>query len=356
MHTGTGHGTPASALEAVSAAPLLVHAGPCGERLLELLHRLDRVEAHDAVGRRRQLEMWREDLEGRLAPHARSARQSRVPEGGQLRLRQRAHRLGVALVAVKIVLLQRRHLVPVAGRLLPQLLVFWRRRGRGVRDSPVANMLLPGSTLLLAPLLAPPPARHAPPAMGGYTGLPRMPVKAWPLTRRWNPTLEYRENIATLWRDLETLYAVEGSTSIAGGGVVRLDASRSVKGDKTGLSRGLNRAVDLRAELVYEMARREPSLLNPAVSNRFVFAESKRLLALKLGSEEEAIEVMRHDPSILQAGDAIEGLGVAQIRGRAFAARLRRAGPPVLAAALLAAAAAAYLGPEGVAFMMIADW
>jgi len=251
-------------------------------------------------------------------------------------------------------------------------------------------MLLPGSTLLLAPLLAPPPARHAPPAMGGYTGLPRMPVKAWPLTRRWNPTLEYRENIATLWRDLETLYAFEGSTSIAGGGVVRLDASRSVKGDKTGLSRGLNRAVDLRAELVYEMARREPSLLNPAVSNRFVFAESKRLLALKvprppacrqrtaaplggaasgrhsppahlpslsqLGSEEEAIEVMRHDPSILQAGDAIEGLGVAQIRGRAFAARLRRAGPPVLAAALLAAAAAAYLGPEGVAFMMIADW
>mmetsp|Transcript_3870 Transcript_3870/g.11416 ORF Transcript_3870/g.11416 Transcript_3870/m.11416 type:complete len:252 (-) Transcript_3870:470-1225(-) len=123
MHTGTGHGTPASALEAVSAAPLLVHAGPCGERLLELLHRLDRVEAHDAVGRRRQLEMWREDLEGRLAPHARSARQSRVPEGGQLRLRQRAHRLGVALIAVKIVLLQRRHLVPVAGRLLPQLLV-----------------------------------------------------------------------------------------------------------------------------------------------------------------------------------------------------------------------------------------
>jgi len=217
-------------------------------------------------------------------------------------------------------------------------------------------MLLPGSTLLLAPLLAPPPARHAPPAMGGYTGLPRMPIKAWPLTRRWNPTLEYRENIATLWRDLETLYALEGSTSIAGGGVVRLDASRSVKGDKTGLSRGLNRAVDLRAELVYEMARREPSLLNPAVSNRFVFAESKRLLALKLGSEEEAIEVMRHDPSILQAGDAIEGLGVAQIRGRAFAARLRRAGPPVLAAALLAAAAAAYLGPEGVAFMMIADW
>ena len=101
--------------------------------------------------------------------------------------------------------------------------------------------------------------------MGGYTGLPRMPVKAWPLTRRWNPTLEYRENIATLWRDLETLYAVEGSTSIAGGGSVRLDASRSVKGDKTGLSRGLNRAVDLRAELVYEMARREPSLLNPAV-------------------------------------------------------------------------------------------
>lgn len=150
------------------------------------------------------------------------------------------------------------------------------------------------------------------------------------------------------------------------------------------------------------------------MSNRFVFAESKRLLALKvprppacrqrtaaplggaasgrhsppahlpslsqLGSEEEAIEacgshltlteaisarvppfyafqqVMRHDPSILQAGDAIEGLGVAQIRGRAFAARLRRAGPPVLAAALLAAAAAAYLGPEGVAFMMIADW
>ncbi|EOD21404.1 hypothetical protein EMIHUDRAFT_241232 [Emiliania huxleyi CCMP1516] len=59
-------------------------------------------------------------------------------------------------------------------------------------------MLLPGSTLLLAPLLAPPPARHAPAAMGGYTGLPRMPVKAWPLTRRWNPTLEYRENIATL--------------------------------------------------------------------------------------------------------------------------------------------------------------
>ena len=53
---------------------------------------------------------------------------------------------------------------------------------------------------------------------------------------------------------------------------------------------------------------------------------------------------------------SVAELGVAQIRGRAFAARLRRAGPPVLAAALLAAAAAAYLGPEGVAFMTIADW
>ena len=42
--------------------------------------------------------------------------------------------------------------------------------------------------------------RCPPPQMGGLTGLPRIPTKALKLTKKWNPSCEYSERIATLVR------------------------------------------------------------------------------------------------------------------------------------------------------------
>lgn len=39
--------------------------------------------------------------------------------------------------------------------------------------------------------------------MGGPSGLPRMPVRGWQYTKSYNPSGEYNERIATLYRDLE---------------------------------------------------------------------------------------------------------------------------------------------------------
>ena len=124
-------------------------------------------------------------------------------------------------------------------------------------------------------------AHRAPPVrMGGYTGLPRVPPKAWALTKKWNPDGEFQEMTAMMWRDLETLYTIEGVNNIAGGGgqIQGVDYSRSTRGAQTGLTRGGTRLEDQRANMIYGICKKEPALLNPAVSNRFVFVESKRNL------------------------------------------------------------------------------
>ena len=98
--------------------------------------------------------------------------------------------------------------------------------------------------------------------MGGLTGLPRLPVRVVALTKAFNPTGEYREPIATLYRDLE----------------------RTLGSDE---------------DLTLRVLRRNPSLLNPAVANRFVFSDTKRELERALGSERAAIDKMAADPSLL---------------------------------------------------------
>ena len=125
------------------------------------------------------------------------------------------------------------------------------------------------------------------------------------LNHRWhrNPGGEYKESIATLWRDLETLYGTEGV--VAGGSRTQRDDSRAVQGERTGLTRGFTRVIDLRQATVMAAVRLEPSLLNPQVSNRFTFARSKAALVRVLGTEAAAIDVMRQDPSVLQLGEEV---------------------------------------------------
>lgn len=48
--------------------------------------------------------------------------------------------------------------------------------------------------------------RCPPPQMGGLTGLPRIPTKALKLTKKWNPSCEYSERIATLVRSNRAQY------------------------------------------------------------------------------------------------------------------------------------------------------
>ena len=97
--------------------------------------------------------------------------------------------------------------------------------------------------------------RSSPPKMGGLTvsssglqpalvqpclmpidapaaqGLPRIPTKALKLTKSFNPECSYTEPIATLWRDLETLYGLEGV--VTGGSRTQIDSSRMGRGAKT---------------------------------------------------------------------------------------------------------------------------
>ena len=85
--------------------------------------------------------------------------------------------------------------------------------------------------------------------------------------------------------------------------------------------------------------RREPSLLNPSVSNRFVFATSKSLLVEILGSQSAALNAMKQDPSLLQEGDALEEMSAMQIQMRTSAKQLSAAALPALLAVGAAAAA-----------------
>ena len=98
--------------------------------------------------------------------------------------------------------------------------------------------------------------------MGGPSGLPRMPIKAWPLTKRFNPGGQYDERIATLWRDLEITFNMD-------------------------------------EDATFKAVKRVPSLMNPEESSRWVFFRSKDLLIKKLGSEQAAINLMAKDPSLL---------------------------------------------------------
>jgi hypothetical protein len=165
--------------------------------------------------------------------------------------------------------------------------------------------------------------------MGGTTGLPRIPGRALGLTRSFNPGMGYTEPIATLWRDLETLYGREDEAGLGGSRTYR-DTNRYVdSGVKTGRFRGFTRSVDMREQTVFEAVKKEPSLLNPAVSNRFTFARSKAILVNKLGSQQAAIGVMIQDPSILREGEDLESKSAGQIRTRAFA---REFAPLVLVA------------------------
>jgi len=158
--------------------------------------------------------------------------------------------------------------------------------------------------------------------MGGLTGLPRIPTEALSLTKKFNPGAAYTEPIATLWRDLETLYGNEDTAGLGGSRTYKDDARLVDSGVKTNKFRGFTRDIDVRVATVLTAVRREPSLLNPAVSNRFALARSKGILVTVLGSQQAALTVMQQDPSILQASDVLEDMSPGAIRGRAATASL----------------------------------
>ena len=149
--------------------------------------------------------------------------------------------------------------------------------------------------------------------MGGPSGLPRMPIKAWPLTKRFNPSGQYNERIATLWRDLEITFGMD-------------------------------------EELTFRALKRCPDLVNPQESSRWVFFRSKDLLVKQLGSERAAITAMSKDPELLLC-PSYDGLNpkLEQMLGLT-AADVRAAGPSglgippavLLAGVAIAAAAAVY--------------
>jgi hypothetical protein len=95
-------------------------------------------------------------------------------------------------------------------------------------------------------------------------------------------------------------------------------------------------------------AQTNPQVLNPSYSFCNTMLESKRTL-LNVMSEEEALEVMRLNPAVLQCGPSLEELGASEIQ---TIARLRGLGTqvipaetrPVLVAALVAAVGFAITG------------
>ena len=103
-------------------------------------------------------------------------------------------------------------------------------------------------------------------SMGGPSGLPRIPQRALPLTKGFNPSMKYNLEIATLWRDLEITYGTEDSPN---------------------------------EELAFRAAKRCPSLLDPARQSRWVFFSTKDLLMKAKGSEQAAIKIMSQDPTLL---------------------------------------------------------
>ena len=102
--------------------------------------------------------------------------------------------------------------------------------------------------------------------MGGPSGLPRMPIRGWQYTKAFNPSGEYNERIATLYRDLEITLGT-------------LDAPNE--------------------QLAIGAVKKLPDLINPDASSRWVFFRTKDLLINKLGSEKAAITMMSKDPSLL---------------------------------------------------------
>ena len=102
--------------------------------------------------------------------------------------------------------------------------------------------------------------------MGGPSGLPRIPQRALPLTKKYNPSMEYDLEIATLWRDLEITFGTPDSPN---------------------------------EDLAFKAAKRCPDLLNPKASSRWVFFRSKDLLIKATGSERGAISVINKDPGLL---------------------------------------------------------
>ena len=187
-------------------------------------------------------------------------------------------------------------------------------------------------------------SRAPPPMMGGLTGLPRIPPEALKLTRSLPNRGEYTEPVATLWRDLETLYGEEDIAGL-GGSRTTMDRSRYVdSGVSTNKFRGFTYNVDMRVATVMQAVRKEPSLLNPDVSNRFVFATSKAILVQKLGSQPAALALMKQNPAVLQMGDALEDCSPMQIRSSALTKTLT-SGP--FSALVLATAGAAYAYSEG---------
>ena len=99
-------------------------------------------------------------------------------------------------------------------------------------------------------------------------------------------------------------------------------------------------SVDKRAQTVLSAVKKDPNMLNPEVSNRFVFAQSKQILVEKLGSEQAAINVMKADPAILREGDALEEMSPGKIKSRALMQQMA----PV---ALVTVGAAATVAADG---------
>jgi hypothetical protein len=99
-------------------------------------------------------------------------------------------------------------------------------------------------------------------------------------------------------------------------------------GVKTNKFRGLTYSIDLRTETALKAVTRVPSLLNPSVSNRFVFAQSKQILTQKFGSQNAALQIMKQDPSVLQEGAALEDKTAGQIKAKALAMQLSSSAVP----------------------------
>ena len=181
------------------------------------------------------------------------------------------------------------------------------------------------------------------PMMGGLTGLPRIPPQALQATRSFNPGGEYKETIATLWRDLETLYGNEEVAGLGGSRTYRDSARLVDTGVKTGKFRGFTYDEDMRVKTVLNAVKQVPSLLNPDVSNRFVFAKSKAILVGKLGSQSAAIDAMKQDPTLLQDADALEDMSAGMIKVRAMQTAVKKQLAPlviVLAVCVYAATSA----------------
>jgi hypothetical protein len=156
--------------------------------------------------------------------------------------------------------------------------------------------------------------------MGGPSGLPRMPIAGWKYTQPFNPSMEYEERIATLYRDLEITL---GTT------------------DKPN------------ERLALAAVRKLPDLINPQASSRWVFFRSKDILVSKLGSEQAAISLMSNRPDLLLCPryDGLSPSLQAMLEPQELAATTSKRGPgaqPLLiAGTALVVGAAALVATSG---------